>query len=188
MPAKKTITKSTLKEKERGFGVSPVDRPEPLKIFLAWKAPVRPFKKRSREYFTTIGAMVFLLMIILLFLQEWFLIIVMMALTFLAYIMATVAPQTTEHKITNRGIITGGKRYFWPQLGRFWFSEKWNQPMLKIENFAGLPRHLVLLIDHLEKRKIKEILSKYLLFEEPEKTWVDKASHWLSRRVPLESS
>ena len=188
MPAQKTTVKSTLKEKETKFASSQITKPEPLKILIAWKAPVRPFKKRSREYFTTIGAIVFHLIVILLFLQEWFLIVVIMALTFFAYIMAMVEPLEVEHKITNRGIITGGKRYFWPELGRFWFSEKWNQKMLRVENFVGLPRHLILLMGGANEKEIKRILVEYLLFEKPEKTWVDNASDWLSRRIPLESS
>lgn len=188
MPAQKPTQKSTLKTEKRGEKKVQVVKLEPLKTLLEWSAPERPFKRRDREYFTTIGAIVFLLAVILLFLQEWLLIAVIIALLFVVYIMATIEPRKVEHKITNRGITTGGKMYRWGQLGRFWFGEKWGGKILYIENFLGLPGRLILLLGEIKEEQVKEILSDYLSFEEPEKTWVDNASEWLSRRVPLETS
>jgi len=186
MPAQK-INQSSLKTESSKESRVQVVRPEPLKILLEWKAPIRPFKKRDREYFTTIGAMVFLLAVILLFLKEWLLITVIVALAFYAYIMATVEPQEVDHKISNRGITTGGRSYAWNELGRFWFSEKWGQKILNIESPFHFPQRLTLLLGEVNQEKIKQILSERLLYEQPEKTWVDNASDWLSRRVPLES-
>lgn len=188
MPAPKPTQKGTLKKEEPVGERVQVIKPEPLKTLLAWSAPERPFKKRGREYFTTVGAIVFLIGVILLFLKEWFLIVVMIALMFVAYIMATVEPRKVEHKITNQGIVTGGRRYRWEELGRFWFTEKWGKKILHVENLFSLPRQLLMLLEEMKQEQIKKILSDYLPFEEPEKTWVDNASEWLSRRVPLESS
>lgn len=163
-------------------------KPRTLKTLLEWSAPERPFKKRDREYFTTIGAVVFLLAIILLFLKEWALIAVIIALVFVAYVMATIEPRKVKHKITNRGIVTGGKTYRWEELSRFWFSQKWGQKMLQLETLGDLPRRLILLLGEVEEKKAKQLLSQYLSSEEPEKSWIDNASEWLSRRVPLERS
>ena len=186
--ARKPTQKSTLKNEKPEGEKAQVVRPEPLKTLFTWSAPERPFKKRSREYFTTIGAIVFLLAVILFFLKEWFLIAVMIALMFVAYIMATVEPREVKHKITNRGIITGGKKYQWEGLNRFWFIQKWGQKMVQIETLRRFPRRLTLLLGRTNQEQIKKILSRYLPFEEPEKAWVDNASEWVSRRVPLESS
>jgi len=188
MPAPKQTKTSTLKNEKPENRKVQVIKPEPLKTLLTWTAPERPFKKRGREYFTTVGAIVFLLAVILLFLKEWLLIAVMIALMFVAYIMATVEPRKVEHKITNQGIITGGKKYRWEELGRFWFTEKWGGKILHTETLFGLPRQLLMLLGETKQEQIKKILSDYLPFEEPEKTWVDNASEWLSRRVPLETS
>ena len=46
----------------------------PLKVMLEWQAPARPFRKKSKEAITTIGAILILIGIILIFLKEWFLI------------------------------------------------------------------------------------------------------------------
>lgn len=185
MPAQKITQKGTLKDEK---SEAQVVKPEPLKTLLAWTASERPFKRRSREYFTTIGAIVFLIGVILLFLKEWLLIVVMIALMFVAYIMSTVEPRKVEHKITNQGIVTGGRRYRWGELGRFWFTEKWGEKVLHTETLFGMPRQLLMLLGETKQEQVKKILSDYLPFEEPEKTWVDNASEWLSRRVPLETS
>lgn len=166
----------------------PASQPSSLKTLLSWEAPERHFKKRSREYFTTIGAMVFLAGVILFFIREWFLIVVLIAFMFVVYIMATVEPRKIKHLITTQGLITGGRTYKWEELTRFWFMKKWGEDVLQIETFAGLPRHLTLLLEGTKPEQIKKILSKHLPFEEPEKAWIDSAGEWVSRRVPLESS
>jgi len=159
---------------------------EPMKELLGWKAPARPFKKRDREYFSTIGAIVFLLSIILLFIKEWFLIGVIIALAFLSYVLASIEPEEVEHKITSRGIFTGKKLFEWQRLGRFWVSEKWGHKLLHVEQFWGMPTQLLMLLGKISEKQIKEVLEKYLIYEEPEKTVVDKASEWLAKKVPLE--
>jgi len=163
-------------------------KPEPLKVLLAWKSPGWLFKKRSREYFTTIGAIVSLMILILLLLQEWFLIVVIIALVFTAYVMATVKPQEAEHKITNRGIEIAGRKYLWGQMGRFWFVKKWDQEIMHVETLVGLPRRLTMVLASQSKVKVKELLSQYLSYEVPEKTWADRSSEWLSTRIPLEKT
>ena len=112
----------------------------------------------------------------------------MIALMFVVYIMSTIEPRKVEHKITNQGIVTGNRRYRWVELGRFWFTEKWGEKILHIENPFSMPRQLLMLLGGTKEEQIKKILSDYLPFEEPEKTWVDNANEWLSRRVPLETS
>ena len=178
---------STLKKEKLENEKVQVVRPEPLKTLLTWSAPERPFKRRSREFFTTAGAFIFLSIVILLFLREWVLILVLIALAFVAYIMATVEPRKVEHKITNKGIVTGGRKYNWEELGRFWFTKKWEDKVLHIETLFGLSRQLLMMLGETKQEQVKKILSDYLLFEEPEKTWIDRSSEWVSQRVPLET-
>src|SRR3989344_4772093 len=87
--------------------------PKEEKVLLSWRAAGRPFKKRDKEYYTTIGAIVFLVAIILLFLKEWLLIAVMIALAFVSYVLASVPPEEAKHELTNKGIRTGDKLYRW---------------------------------------------------------------------------
>jgi len=162
-------------------------KPVPTKVLLSWKAPARPFKKRDREYFTTIGAIVFLVAVILVFLKEWLLIAVVVSLMFVAYVLATVPPEIVEHTITNKGVETGGKLYKWEELKRFWFSKKWKDTVLNIETEKSFPGRLLLVVPEVERKRVEETLAKYLEMEAPEPTFMDKAAKWLSEKVPLES-
>jgi len=160
----------------------------PLKTLLAWSAPNRLFKKREREYFSTAGAIAFLLAVILIFFKEWLLIAVIIALGFMVFILGTIQPEQVEHRITNQGIVTGGKTYRWPQLERFWFEEKLGQKILCVETRLPFPRRLMMLLGEVNQKELRQILDEYLLFEKPEKAWMDKAGDWLSEKVPLEPS
>jgi hypothetical protein len=160
--------------------------PPPAKDLLEWESPARPFKKRDREYFTTIGAIVFLLTIILFFLKEWLLIGAIIAFAFLAYVLASIPPEKVRHKITTRGIITAGKMYKWPTLSRFWFSKKWGSDILNIETLFTMPGRLALLLDGQSKEKVKSTVEKYLVQDKPPATTLDKAGNWLTKKFPLE--
>lgn len=161
--------------------------PSVMKELFVWEAPVRPFKKRDKEYFSTIGTIVFLLAVILFFIKEWLLIAVVVAVMFVSYVLATVPPGEITHKITNKGVKTGDKIYLWDWLSRFWFSKKWECEILHIETRLLFPRQLQLVIKGKDREKVKLLVEKYLLFEKPKKTLIDKAADWLQEKVPLES-
>lgn len=157
-----------------------------LKTLLSWEAAVRPFKKRDREYYSTIAAIVFLLAVILLFLKEWLLIAVMVALMFVAYVLATVEPEKTTHEINTRGVATGGKTYKWSDLKRFWFTQKWGETILNLETKLRFPGRLMMLLGNEAEAKIKGLLEKQVQYEIPETTFMDRSAKWLSDKIPLE--
>jgi len=156
------------------------------KKIMQWEAPIRPFKKRDKEYFSTIGAILFLLIVILFFIKEWLLIGVIISMAFLSYVLATVPPEKTVYKISTRGIVVGNKTYKWEDLNRFWFSEKWGSNILNLETKLPFPKHLSLVYGK-DKDRLKTVVEKYLLYEKPQATFLDKASTWLQEKVPLES-
>jgi len=156
---------------------------------LEWVSPSRPFKKKDRDYFTTIGAMVFLIVVILLFMKEWLLIGAILALTFMVYVLNTIPPENVTHKITNNGIISAGHTYVWTDLREFWFIIKNGHPMLVIQTKLKFPGRIILLLNETTEEKVKEVLKPHLLYKEtPDKTWMDNAADWLSKKVPLEKT
>ena len=161
--------------------------PESIKTLLDWEAPERPFKKREREFYTTVGSIIFLVCVILLFIKEFLLIMVLIALAFFVYVLSTVKPQPTKHVITNFGIETMGKKFSWDVLGTFWFDQKWDDEILYIENYMGFPTRLMLLLGDQKKETIQKILEQYLIHERPEKTQIERAGEWLQKKVPLET-
>lgn len=157
-----------------------------LKVLFTWKAATRPFKKRDKEFWTTILAIIFLIVLILFFVKEWFLIAAIISLAFVFYVLSTVPPEEIEYRITNKGVAFEDKSYDWEFLWRFWFSDKYDQRILNIDTRLNLPGRLLFVIKKEDEPKIKEILEKYLLNEEAPPTFFDKASNWLAKKVPLE--
>lgn len=166
-----------------------VVQPEPLKTLLEWSSPARTFKARDKEFFRTIASLLILIVVILFFAQQFMLILAIVATAFLAYVLNTVPPDTISHKITTQGIVTAAHSHSWKELKNFFFSEKYGQKVLNIDTTAKFPGRLMLLLGSQDQNQIKEILSKYLLYKEtPPITWLDRASAWLSEKVPLEKS
>ena len=157
----------------------------PERTLLEWQSAARPFKKRDREIFLTAGAIVALISLILLFVKEFLLVAVILSLYFVFWVLNTVIPEKVSHKITNKGIGTGGKTYKWEELSRFWFTKKWENKILNVETKMRFPGGLLILLGP-EKEKVKKILGKYLTFEKPEKNWLNGAADWLQKKVPLE--
>ena len=165
---------------------TPADRIEERKeVYLTWNSPSRLFKKRDREYFTNVGAIVFLLIIILVFAREFLLIAAVVSIVFLIYVLSTVPPENVEHRITNLGIESAGHFYRWEQLGEFWFEEQWGQTLLKLRPMLG--PHVIILLGDQDKAHVRELVAKHIPFrEQPEKNWVDNAASWLTKKIPLE--
>jgi hypothetical protein len=157
-----------------------------LKVLYAWKAPIRPFKKRDREFWTTVLAIVVLVGLILLFVKEWLLIAAIVSLTFVYYVFSTVEPEEDEYKITNRGLVYSGQSYPWEAISQFWLSDKYGQRVVNFE-VRGFPSRITILVGQGEEQKIKELLLKYLIEEEVAPNFLDKAADWLQKKVPLES-
>lgn len=175
-----TSSKTLKKEKidtERGVEVE---------TLLLWKAPSRPYRERDKEFFSTVGAIAFLVIVVLVFLKEWFLIILIIALLFFLYILSTVPPGEVEHQITNKGIQTGERTYLWHELGDFWFSEEWGQKTLNIFTPFFPSGRLTLLLGNQKEEVLRKVLLRFLRHEEPQPTFVEKASEWLAKRIPLE--
>lgn len=157
-----------------------------LRVLYAWEAPSRPFKRRDREFWTTVIAIVFLVGLILFFVREWFLIAAIVSLTFVYYVLSTVEPEKVSYKITNRGLVYTGETYPWENLVQFWLGEKYGQRVLNFELRTGLIGRLTLLVGEGDEQKIKEVLLKYLTEEEPKPNFLDKASDWMQKKIPLE--
>ena len=154
-------------------------------VLLAWSSPSRLFKKRDKEYFTNIGAIVFLLIIILVFAREFLLIAAVVSIVFLIYVLSTVPPEDVTHRITNLGIESAGHYYRWEELSEFWFEEQWGQILLVLRPIMGT--RIIILLAMQDKALVRKLIAEYIPFREnPEKSWVDNASTWLSKKIPLE--
>lgn len=158
-------------------------------LLLEWTAPSRPYKKRDREYYTTVGIIVVLVSLILLFAGQFLFMGVVIALAFVAYALAAVPPENVHNAITTFGVRTGAgadQVFYWEELGRFWFSNRYKSELLHIETSRAFPGQLILLLDGVNKEELKKILLQYTIFEKPRPTWLDKAAKWLQEKFPLD--
>jgi hypothetical protein len=161
------------------------ETPPPEEVHLTWKSPSRLFKKRNKEYFTNVAAIVFLLVVILVFAREYMFILAVLSVVFFIYVTSTVAPEEIEHRLTNLGIESGGRFYRWGEMVDFWYEEQWGQVMMVIRSVAR--GRVMILINPQDKEKIREIVVQYVPFrEQPPTNWMDNASRWISEKVPLE--
>lgn len=181
-----TLPKASAKDLEKEK--IEVERGVKKELLLSWRAPVRPFKKRDREFYSTAGAIAFLVMVVLFFLKEWVLIVTIIALLFLVYILSTTPPEEVEHRITNKGIETGGKNYVWNELGLFWFTKQWGETILNVSAPFQMPGRLMMLLGKEKEENLRKLLERFLEHEEMPPTMMEKAGNWLARKVPLEKT
>lgn len=162
-----------------------IEKPIQEELVFQWQAPSRPFKKRKRQYFTTIATIVLLLCLILFFAGQILPVAVVIAVAFLSYIMATIPPQAVTNSITTFGIHNENDMYFWDEIGRFWFDKKHNDAILHLE-VDRFPFRLTLLLGDEKQDVLKEILSEVLINEKPPLTETEKLAAWLQKKVPLD--
>ncbi len=164
------------------------DHEDPIKILASWTAPSRPFRKKDRSYYTTIGILVTLLILIALLAQEFLLVGVLLALTFVAYVLGFVSPEDLEYKISTQGITIGDHFYFWDHLDSFWFSEKEGHKVLNVPTHLRFPGVLLIMIGDQQEEELKKTLAKYLPFHEiPPRSLMDKWAEGLQKHFPLEN-
>lgn len=155
-----------------------------VKELYSWVGPDRIFVARDKKWFINIALIALVMLVITLFLREFLLMGVILALMFVAYILATVPPQKVDHKITTQGIIIHRRSYLWEELADFWFTEKYGHEVLNIDTYLRFPGELVLVIKKEDRQLIRDILVKYLPFREvAQKSWLDRSTEWFTKKL-----
>lgn len=159
--------------------------PEPEILVYEWQALSRPFKKRDRQFFTVVTAIVFLISLILILAQQFLPVAVVIAGGFLYYVISSVHPEMITHRITTYGIRIEDQMYFWEELGRFWYTTRLGHRLVHIE-LGRFPGRLTFLLGDTPEDGMTELLSVMLYNQQPEPTIVDKATEWLQKALPLD--
>jgi hypothetical protein len=156
-------------------------------VLIEWEAPARVYKKRGKEYFSTIAAIVFLLTVVLFFLREFVLIALVFTFAFFTYVLATVKPEKIKNQLTKKGVKVANKFFFWEELTDFWVDEKYGYTITHVVMPLRSPGRVILLIDKGKEKEMLKILSDRLVYhEKPIKSWVDRAADWLTTKVNLD--
>lgn len=157
------------------------------KTIISWKSPVRVYKARSRRYFIKIALFAVVFILAAIAFEEIVLVGVILALVFVTYVLALTAPETIEHKITNMGIVSGGRAFLWEELDSFWFDRRGDDRLLVVQTNVHFPGRLIILLTNVSERTLLDLLEKHLHFHQgPVHTLFDKWAFWLQERINLE--
>ncbi len=156
---------------------------EPERDLAVWTAPARPFKRRDRQFYTTVIAIAAIVGLILFLVEGVMPVILLISIIFLFYIMSTVEPEKIEYKITNRGIKIAGRLTEWNLTNRFWFSKRFDSNLLVIETFF-LPGRLELVVNSEDKEQIRKAIAAYIPEEETPPSSLDRAANWFAQKLP----
>ena len=155
---------------------------------IEWNAPGRPFKKRTKQYYLTALLIMLFVEIILFLFSQYLLMVVIFALVFVAFALASNPPKNFHFRISNQGIMVEDKFFLWQELYDFYFREREGVETLHIRTEAYIPGELIITFPKEDREKIKKALLPYIAFREYVKpTFVDKAADWLTKNFPLEN-
>ena len=154
------------------------------KAVVSWKSPDRIFKARSKRYFTKVALYGLIFTLAAIAFGEFFLVGVIIAVVFVVYVLATAEPATIEHKITNMGIISGGRAFLWEELDSFWFDKKGDDRLLIVQTDLHFPTRMIILLSTVSERTLLDVMEKHLHYHPaPVHTLFDKWAHSLQKRI-----
>lgn len=166
---------------------SPLLPQQEVKEFLQWKAPGRPFKKHSRQYYLIGLTIVALVEISVFFFHQYMLMLVVLSLFFLAIVLAVTPPHDFTYKISTEGVMVEDHFFLWRELYDFYFKKQNSVEVLIIRTHTLIPGALILTLDGMDKEKVKTTLLPYLPFREYVKpNFIERSGDWLARTFPLE--
>jgi hypothetical protein len=155
-----------------------------IKLF-EWSAPDRYQFKFSNKWFLIIVVASLFFSLLLAILGNYLLMAAIMSMLFLLYALGTTKPVKVKHKITARGIDTGGRLYEWYLLDKFFFAKKEKTIFLIVETKLNFPGTLIFLIKKEDKDPVFILLQDKLLYKDIRKwKWLDELSY--GEYIPLE--
>ena len=155
------------------------------KTLIEWESYERPHKVWTKEFYSSVIVIAFLVSVILFFIEGVMPVFVVWALVFMMWAMNRTEPLKTKNTMTTWGLRSVNKFYDYQIMSNFWLETKWGTRLLRINLFES-PWHVVFVISKEIEEKLKNDMSKVVPFMEPEPTAMDKFTKWLGEKVPLE--
>jgi hypothetical protein len=161
--------------------------PNTVETLLEWKAPGRPFRKRSKQYYLTSILIVLLIEVILFLFSQYMLMLVALSLLFVAFSLASVAPSDFKYRISTEGVTVEDHFFLWQELYDFYFKKREGVEVVHIRTHSFIPGELTLTLGMVDHEHIKSVLLPYLPYREVIKqTFMEKSGDWLAKNFPLE--
>lgn len=158
-----------------------------LIAILSWKAPGRPFRKKSREFFLSALLLVIFIEVILFLFSQYLLMVVVISLLFLSFVLVVVPPEQYAYVISSQGIMIKDHFYIWSELYDFYFKKIDKVDVLIVRTKLFMPPELSISLGEMEKAEVRSILVNFLPYREVvPPTFLEKTSGWLEKNFPLE--
>ncbi|QQS39098.1 hypothetical protein IPM62_00570 [Candidatus Woesebacteria bacterium] len=153
------------------------------KSLYKWRGSARAFKKRDRDFWVSVIAIASVTGFILFIIEGIISVILIISILFLYYVLSTVEPGEIDYEITNKSIIIAGEKNPLENFIWFWFGQSLGNEVLVLGS-VNMPGRLDLVYKLEDKEKLRKVLSPYLpeLTDSPTRT--DKATEWLSKKIP----
>lgn len=162
-------------------------QPYQIKTLLAWEAPGRPFKKRSKSYFASVLLIALLVEIILFLFSQYTLMLVILSLVFVTFALASVPPHNFHYRISTEGLMVEDHFFLWKELYDYYFKTRYGISVLHVRTQALIPGEVTITLGDMSLEHVKSILAHYLPYREYVKpTFMEKSADWLSKNFPLE--
>lgn len=158
-------------------------------VFLSWDHLTSMQDKRGidRRYIRSLTIIGIFVGILLLIMQEFFVILIIGSFIFFTRVALKTNPENVRYEISNHGLLIGENMYYWNKLIRFFFMKRGDSEVIAIDTTIGFPGRLFIPFNYKDREVIKETLLKYLYFlEEEPKTFFDNAYDRVVRRFTLE--
>lgn len=165
-----------------------IDRANPDEVeLLKWKSQERVYKKRGKDFFSTVIVIAVLVSIIMFFIEGVMPVVLIWAVVFVMWAINKTPPKESEHQMTSWGIRTGGNLYVYGNMVCYWFEEKWGTKVMYVLMERGFPKLLMILVNANDEEKIRKVMKQVgLPMQKLEPSRLDKMVKWLGEKVPLD--
>ncbi len=160
-----------------------------VRTLLSWDAPGRPFRKRSKQFYTTALLITLLIEVILFLFSQYLFMVLIVSLVFAGFALTSIEPKTFRYKISTEGVTIEDHFYLWQELYDFYFRRYDGQDTLHIRTQSFLPGEIILTLGELHRDQLKHAILPYLPFREYVKpNFQENLGDWLYKNFPLEKS
>jgi hypothetical protein len=160
-----------------------------VRTLLSWRAPGRPFKHHSKEYFVNVFLIAVAIEIIVFLFHMYLLMLVILALVFLAFALAIVPPHAFYYKITSEGVRVEDNFFIWDELYDFYLFKHNGVEVVKVRTKTYFPGEITLMLGEMTANQVKGVMLNFLPFREYVKPgFLQKAGDWLEKSFPLEKA
>ena len=138
------------------------------KILVSWNAPTRRFQPKSKLWFVGLFVITVLVFVFLVVFNELLLGVLIVALSFLFFIVSAVKPPLAFYAIHNNGVEMGQKIYQWEDLVSFFINKE--EHLLYLKTNLSFPGELSIYLEGEKEQEIEDLLLEKLPYVEVKKT------------------